>query len=164
MIRLAPLFFIVLFGCGTPANPPSLLPRAIETRPDTVQTTAPLPAAGSLDPVIASRLDALVAEAKAGDADFVKTDRSGGAALTAGQGAASGSEAWVAAELIRSALQVARQRSAGALAEIDAIAVKLGQQAASDPTIGGLADVETAQADVEAIVARQTARLETVSR
>lgn len=113
---------------------------------------------------MALQIARLVAEAKAGEADFAKVNQSGGATVMAGRSAALGSEAWVAAELVRSALQVARQRSAAALAEIDSLAVMQGELAPRDPRAGGLAEIQAAQTEIEAIVTRQTARLDRLSR
>ena len=64
----------------------------------------------------------------------------------------------------RSALQVARQRSAAALADLDALAIAYGEQTSRDATIGGLAEIQSALKEAEAIVNRQTARLETLNR
>jgi hypothetical protein len=164
MNRAIPLIAILLFGCGAPANPPSLLPRAIESRQEISSIVAPMPTTRPTDPALLIKLKALVAESKGGDADFTKAELSGTGAIAAGRGAAPSSEAWIAAELVKSALQVARQRSAGALAEIDSMAVTMSELTASDPTIGGMADIQLAQSEVEMIIARQTARLDAITR
>ena len=147
-----------------PANPPSLLPRPIETRP----TAESKPIAPVTLPVIDARLVGqlanLVAEARAGNADFTNAERSGSTALAAGKSASEGSEPWIAAQIVRSALQVARQRSAAALADLDALAIAYGEQTSRDATIGGLAEIQSALKEAEAIVNRQTARLETLNR
>ena len=111
-----------------------------------------------------AKLDALLAEAKSGERDFAKVSAAGGAVLKAGRSAAAGSEAWVAAEQVQSALQVARQRSAAALAEVDTLAISQGELESRDPTAGGFTQIQTIQAEIEAIVARQTAMLESLIR
>ena len=158
------LMCVMLMNCAAPANPPSLLPRAIESRSSAEsQPTSPvvLPV---IDPVLSKELAAFVAEARAGSADFASAERSGATALAVGKGAPFGSESWIAAELVRSALQVARQRSAAALTDIDALAVTQNDRASRDATVGGLPEIQAAQTQVEAIVAGQTARLDALNR
>jgi hypothetical protein len=159
-----PIMFIAVAGCAAPANPPSLLPRAIETRRDDSAASQTPIAVAPISTSLAVTLAALIAEAKAGDADFEKTIRSGGTTVTAGRSATLGSESWVAAEQIRSALEVARQRSASALAEIDSLAVNQSELASRDPGAGGLTEILSAQVEVVTIVARQTAQLELIRR
>jgi hypothetical protein len=159
-----PILCALSTACSAPANPPSLLPRVIESQPE-ASPTVPQPLATTpISASMALQIAKLVAEAKSGDADFAKANQSGGATVMAGRAAPLGSEAWVAAELVRSALQVARQRSAAALAEIDSLAVMQGELASRDPSAVGLTEIQTAQTEIEAIVARQTARLDAFSR
>ncbi len=158
-----PVICVVVVGCAAPANPPSLLPRAIEKQTETVAARPSMAAPAGIAPALALKINALLIEAKAGNADFVKTEAAGSRTLVVGRNAPQGSEVWIAAELVRSALQVARQRSAGALAEIDTLAINQGEVAARTLTTGGLPEILSAQADIEAIVARQTARLEAFS-
>lgn len=163
-LLLTPILSLAVIGCIAPANPPSLLPRAIETRPEATLTPPSSVVSTPISAAMAAQIAALVATAKAGDAEFAEADQSGSEVVRAGRAASPGSEAWVAAELVRSALQVARQRSATALAEIDSLAVTQGELTTRDANAGGVADILAAQAEVEAIVARQTARLEALSR
>jgi hypothetical protein len=73
-------------ACQAPANPPSLLPRAIEKQsmdnpaPSPPQIT-PKPA----DAALVAQLGRLLADARAGDADFTALERSNAANLAAGQ-------------------------------------------------------------------------------
>jgi light-regulated signal transduction histidine kinase (bacteriophytochrome) len=161
---LAPISLIAVYGCAAPANPPSLLPRAIETRPDVSPISQTPVALMPISASLAARLAQLVAEAKAGDLDFAKVIKAGGTTVAAGRSATLGSEPWVAAEQVRSALQVARQRSAGALAEIDSLAVAQSELATRQSDAGGLTEILAAQAEVDAIVTRQTARLDALNR
>jgi hypothetical protein len=152
-------------ACQAPANPPSLLPRAIEKQsmdnpaPSPPQIT-PKPA----DAALVAQLGRLLADARAGDADFTALERSNAANLAAGQRAAQGSEAWLSAEMVRSALEVARQKSATALADVDTLAVARSEQASRDATMAGLSEILSTQAEINAIVERQTKRLAALSR
>ncbi len=158
---------LALGACTTVANPPSLAPRANETRASETLLTTPSPmpvqATRKIDAAFAAKLSTLMSEVHAGDDDFNKTATSGAPALRAGQAASPGSEAWVAAELVRSALEIARQRSATALAQIDTLAIAQAEilKPADDPA--SLIELQTAQAEAEAIVARQTAKLASFS-
>ena len=154
----------VTVACSTLANPPSLMPRAIEIRRDAPQTKPQIVELKKTDLALTARIKALLIEAKAGNADFTKAEAAGTTALASGRNASSGSEAWIAAELVKSALQVARQRSAAALAEIDTIAINLSELASLDTSIGDLPEVLKIQTEIETIVARQTTRLAVLSR
>ena len=133
-------------------------------RADAVDPVPSAPAARPLDSTLASRIAALLAEATAGDADFAKVETSSSSALTAGRKAPEGSEAWIGAQTAQSALEVARQRTAAALAEIDSLVVAQAESTARDPSKGGLSELQAAQAVVEAMVNRQTARIEQLTR
>ena len=109
-------------------------------------------------------LDQLLTDAKSGDADFARLERSNAAILIAGQRSAPGSEAWLSAEMLRSALEVARQKSASALADVDALVVTRSEQASRDPSTAGLDEILSTQAKIAAIVERQSQRLAALSR
>lgn len=158
------LMCALLASCVALANPPSLLPRAVESRSSAESKPTSPVVAPVIDPALTKALAVLVAEARAGSADFASAERSGASALAAGAGAPFSSEPWIAAELVRSALQVARQRSAAALTDIDALAIAQNDRASRDATVGGLREIQAAQTRVEAIVAGQTARLDALSR
>jgi hypothetical protein len=163
-VFLIPVLSVAAVGCAAPANPPSLMPRAIESRSEVSPTPPPSIPPQPATVSLVAKIAALLAEAKAGERDFAKTSATGSAALKSGRAATPGSEAWIAAEQIQSALQVARQRSAAALAEIDTLAVTQAELETRDPSIGGFMQIQAAQAEVEAIVARQSATLENLSR
>jgi hypothetical protein len=148
----------------TPANPPSLVPRAVETPSSGADLALPPPAQRPIEPALVEKIAALVARAQAGDRAFTSADRSGANAIAAGNKAPAGSESWIAAELVRSALQVARQQSASALSEIDTLAIDHRERAMRDNTLTGFAEIEAGQAQIEAIVAQQTARLDAINR
>jgi hypothetical protein len=155
---------ILASGCTAPANPPSLLPRAIETRSDAEAAPSAITVPNEISPALSAELNALLIDARAGDADFAKAQSAGNAALVSGKSASAGSEAWIAAQLVLSALQVARQRSANALAKIDTIAINQSELASRNATVGGLSEILAVQAEIELIVARQTARLDELTR
>lgn len=151
-------------ACQTPADPPSLLPRAIERQPTSAAPAAAPAVLRPADAALVAQLARLVADANAGDADFTAIARTDGAALAAGKRATQGSEAWISAETARSALIAARQKSADALADIDSLAIMRAEQASRDPTTTGLSEILSSQAQISAIVDRQTARLAALSR
>jgi hypothetical protein len=164
MTRVSLLAALALGGCMAPANPPSLAPRAIEMRGEAVDPLPSTPVVQPLNAALTSRISALLAEATASDADFVKAEASGSGALAAGRKASEGSEAWISAQVAQSALEIARQRTASVLAEIDSLVVAQAGAAARDPAKGGLSELQAAQAVVEAMVNRQTARIEDLTR
>jgi hypothetical protein len=155
---------ILAAACTAPANPPSLLPRAIEKRAEAVILPPRVEVPKSVDPALPAKINALLVDARAGEADFGKTLASGRMALASGRTASAGSEAWITAEIVLSALQVARQRSASALSEIDTLAINQGELASRDSTVGGLLEIQTAQTEIETIVARQTSILDALNR
>jgi hypothetical protein len=144
-----------LGACAGPNAPPSLLPRAAEAIDPRVPVERPAndrPVNGAL----AATLAGLVAQAQAGDAAF------GPAAAEAGRlaeaaGAARG-EAWIAAEEALSAAIAAREPTARALGDIDAIgAGKLQTQGGLSPN--DLAAIKNAGDEVGAIDQRQAAAI-----
>ncbi len=154
---------LALNACGNATNPPSLMPRAIEKRSDAV-VVKPIPATRPIAADLTTQLATLVEEARRGDEDFAKADATGARAIAGGRGAAQGSEAWLSGQQYLSALQVARQRTAAAQSALDSLAVAQVAATADDPGLGGLAEIQHAQQGVDAIVARQTARIEALTR
>ncbi len=159
---LLPIAAILLLpGCAGLQAPPSLAPRPGEVQARAAAPAAPLPPAD--DTAVLGRIDALVALARRGDALFAEADRAGALAITMGRKAAVGSDAWIAGETARSALEAARQASAQALADIDREVVAAAEAAGTDATTGNTA-LTAAQTGVAAMVARQSARLDELSR
>jgi hypothetical protein len=109
---------LVAAGCA-PAGPyPSLQPRPIEKAMADSEEQAPAPPLPD-DAGLPARIEALVAQARRGDADYR-------AALPAARDAAgmagpSGSDGWVQAQQALSRLEAARATTAGALADLDAL-------------------------------------------
>lgn len=148
-------------SCSSPGGPPpSLAPRSAET----IDPRVPVPAITNSRPVspeLATRLAALVAQARQGDAAF------GPAAARARQlaNAAGGpqSEAWIVAQEALSAAVAARAPTARALGDVDA----LGGDALE--TQGGLAPadlaaIQAAAAEVGAIDRRHAETVSAIQR
>lgn len=154
---------LALAGCGTAATPPSLAPRPIETRGDATDAARPVPAPRPLDAALAARIASILADATKGDAAFTKADTAGSAANSGAKNSLPGSELWVSREQARSALEAARQQTVTSLSEIDALVIAQAEATANDPSKGGLAELQAAQAVIEAMVNRQNARIEALA-
>jgi len=108
-------------GCAAPGPYPSLAPRPAEKAyAEDAEERQPTPQPD--DPALASEIDRLLAEAKAGAAEF-------DSALPAAQSAASaagaaGSDAWIEAQQALSRLETARARTTAAIADLDRLAVE----------------------------------------
>ena len=167
-LSMKPLFalptVLALSGCLAAANPPSLMPRAIETRSEAAEPPPATPVTKPVEAAIVRKIAALLAEATTADAEFAKADAAGAAAIRAGRGAAVGSEAWVNAEQSRSALVTTRQHLASTLSEIDSLVIAQADAASINPTVGGLDELRAAQSVIEAMVTRATARLDDLNR
>jgi Meckel syndrome type 1 protein len=162
--RLFPILIFTVTACSNGVNAPSLMPRAVEKQ-DTTTPPTPVPInSPPANPALQQQIDALLAKVKAGDEVFSTTDRANGRMITAGRGAAEGSEAWVVGQQAQSALEAARQDSAAALAEIETLLLAQTQAAAGDPATGGVAELTAAEVEASAIVARQTGRLKELTR
>ncbi|KQN26062.1 hypothetical protein ASE86_07835 [Sphingomonas sp. Leaf33] len=115
---------IALSACASqPDTAPSLLPRAIETRTDTPivrdETVNPDPA---LDGQIRERVATFDRAVAAFDAGRTTLGRR----ITAGRGAAEGSERWLDAQQALGELQQLRTATDGALTEIETLAIDRG--------------------------------------
>lgn len=147
---------LAMTGCMAPANPPSLERRAIESRADPlIDASLPVPIR-PIDASLAARIAAALNEMRLGKEAFAAADRETSAAILAGAGAATGSEQWIGAEQARSALRAASQRSAAALADLDAM---LLAQAQAPAGTGGYKAVAAAQSEAEQAVAQQNRRI-----
>ncbi|MEO6360997.1 MAG: hypothetical protein ABIO43_10550 [Sphingomicrobium sp.] len=152
---------VVPLACCAPVGPPppSLAPRtaeAIDPRLPVSPASSPRP----VDPVLATRLAALVRQARAGD------DRFRVAAAEADQLARSAgparSESWVVAQEALSGASAARAETSRALADIDAIAASaLQTQGTLAPA--DLSAIQTAATQAAAIERSQAARISSIS-
>lgn len=138
----------LLSGCITKIDAPSLLPRPVEaTRPDDVP---PAPPPTAVDPTQVALATKLTTQATAADAAFNR-------ALPAGvKSGPQGSEAWITAQSARSAAEIARAPTLDALTELDT-AISAATDRGQDVT-----PLLKARGDVQAIVDRQTARLDSI--
>ncbi len=146
---------LLLAACSTSGGPyPSLQPRAAESIDPRLEPVRPVndrPVA----PALAARLDALVAQARAGDAEFAPAIAE--AERLAAAAGAPQSESWIAAEQAPSAGVAGRRAAAGAL----------GANALQ--TQGGIAPndldaIQSAAAEVLAIARGQTSRIDATQR
>lgn len=161
MRRLALLSILAVSACSAPGGPyPSLRPRAAEAIDPRVPIVRPVndrPVAATL----ADRLSALVAAARDGDLAF--DGAASQAERLAANAGAPQSEAWIAAEEALTAAIAARKPTATALGDIDALAASALQ------TNGGiapndLAAIKSTQSEIEALDARQSARIDAVQK
>ena len=162
-MRMLPLILIAASVCGCSVKggaPPSLLPRPAEAIDPRVPIVRPMNER-PVDAALASRLAALVAQARDGDAAFQPAlARAGELANAAG---ASHSESWIAAQQALSAAMAARSPTAAALGDIDALgANRLQVQRGLAPA--DLAAIERAGAEVGAIAQRQADALDAIRR
>jgi hypothetical protein len=161
MRRTLFLSMIALSACSSPGGPyPSLQPRVAEAIDPRVEVVRPIndrPVA----PALNARLAALIDEARSGDAAFQPAAAEAeNLAATAG---APQSEGWIAAQEAMSGAIAARQPTATALADIDALSANALQ------TQGGIAPndlkaIEAASNDVGRIARRQTERIDALQQ
>ena len=155
---LAALF---LSACAASGGPyPSLQPRAAEQIDPRVPVTRPMndrPVA----PALASRLAALVEQARGGNSAF-DSAASDAERLAAGAGAPQ-SESWISAQEALTAAIAARKAAAQALGDIDEIAATaLQNQRGIAPN--DLGAIQRAAAEVGAIDGRQADRIDAIQR
>jgi hypothetical protein len=161
MRKAVGLTLLALSACSAPGGPyPSLQPRAAEAIDPRVPVVRPMnnrPVGATL----AARLSTLVDQARSGNATF-DSAVSQAERLAASAGAAQ-SERWVAAQEALTAAIAAREGTASALGDIDALAASALQ------TQGGiapndLAAINKAQAVVAALDERQADRIKAVQQ
>ncbi len=143
--------FVLLSACAGVVDAPSLLPRAAESA-DIDAPAPPAPPPVAADAAQAALIARLIDQAKRGNADFEKI------LPTASTNAAPQSEAWIAAQNARSAVDIARGPTLDALSALDAAiggAVDKGQDTAA---------LTAARGEVQAIYDRQGVRLDALIR
>ena len=148
----------LLAGCATSGSAPSLAPRAAEAiDPHVPVPEAPIPT--DVSPALAGRLEALVAQAVAGDEAFrPAAERAEPLARSAGP---AQSESWIVAQQALSAAVAAREPVTQALGDIDSLAAESVQQHGG---IGAanLAAIKAAAARVAAIDRSEAAAIDTI--
>lgn len=161
MRRVALLSILALGACSAPGGPyPSLQPRpaeAIDPRLPVVRPINDRPASASLT----TRLSALIDAARRGNAAF-DSAASEAERLAANAGAPQ-SEGWIAAQEALTAAIAARKPTATALGDIDALAAS-ALQANGGLAPNDLAVIRSAQAEVGALDARQSARIDAIRK
>ena len=160
MIKRLPLLMIfAVTACSTPGGPyPSLAPRAAEAIDPRVPVVRPIndrPVTAGLN----GRLAELVSRAQAGQSAFAplaaEAER-----LANGAGSPQ-SDGWVAAQQALSAAVAAREPTARALGDVDALAADaLATQGGIAPN--DLAAIQRAQAEIGTIDQRQSNRVKAV--
>ena len=151
----------LLSACSTPAvNAPSLAPRAAEA----IDPRLPIPdivSAGPASPDLVARLNALVGQARAGDASF-QAAAAEAERLAAGAGDPQ-SESWVVAQQALSAAVAARAPVTQAMGDIDAIgSTELASKGSVAPA--DQAALAAAAATVGEIDRRQAAVIDRLQR
>jgi len=151
------LFPLVLSACAAPqTGEPSLAPRAAEAIDPRVPIASEV-AAGPVDPQLAARLAALMADARAGDAAFQAAAQDA-ERLAANAGAAQ-SDSWVEAQQALSALVAARAPVTKASADVDALAAAR-VTASGGIAAGDLAAIQTASRELGIIDTREAATID----
>jgi hypothetical protein len=161
MRRLVLLSIAALSACSAPGGPyPSLQPRAAEAIDPRVPVVRPVndrPVTASL----AERLGALVRQAQDGNSAF--DNAAAEAERLAAAAGAPQSDGWIVAQEALTAAIAARQPTAQALGDIDALAANaLQTQGGIAPS--DLAAIQRAQAAVDALDVRQAARVDAVQK
>jgi hypothetical protein len=155
MIRRAAPLCLLLSACSTTpqAGEPALAPRSAEA----IDPRVPIPSdviAGPADPALVSRIAALMAEVRSGDAEFQSATQNA-EALAAAAGPAR-SESWIVAQEALSGLVAARGRVSKAVADLDALAsARLAANGGILP--GDLVAINAATSEAGAIGAQEAA-------
>lgn len=161
---------VLLCACAGQGPFPSLAPRAVERElsgqaaPPCVGSAAPAAAHAPAAPLpsdvqLASRVTALVADARSGQSAFEAVlPRANASAARAG---AAGSDSWIAAQQDISRLEAARVRTQDALAELESLSIaRSGDQATNE---ADRASVLAAAEEVRVLAAGQQAEIERLS-
>jgi hypothetical protein len=168
LLLLAPALLSACAAAGD--GTPSLAPRAAEYElsgrpvPPCIAGAAsgapvtPAEAPPPADAQLAARVEALLADARQGQADFAALlPRAQASAARAG---AAGTETWIAAQQELSRLEAARARTAAALAELDALILeRLGARAANPQDLERLT---AATEEVRGLAETQEAEIDTL--
>lgn len=142
-------------GCATGGDFPSLAPRAIEqlSFEEPIKVDPPV----APDPSLLGRANALLAEARAGDAAF---EIALGQAQQRARGAGpTGSDSWVQAQEAISRVEAARLRTTTALADLDRFIADNSEDPVNDEIWAGIEGARTA---AQTMAANQDRRLATL--
>ncbi len=163
---------LLLAGClqGSGAFP-SLQPRAYEVDPDKVAerpSDQPVPSTTPMNTALSyeqrQTVEAAQDRHRSADAAFRGALPGVRSAVAAAAGSAPGGEAWVVAQQALSRLESARTPSVEALANLDSLLTERLTQEQQGAAGGGVQDITTARAVVEAAVTEQSAILSELAR
>ncbi|HEX8467822.1 MAG TPA: hypothetical protein VF620_08460 [Allosphingosinicella sp.] len=150
---LAPL--LLAAGCAAPGPYPSLAPRPAEKAyAEDSEERRPTPQPD--DPALAGQIDRLLAEAKAGAAQFDSAFPA--AQRAAGSAGSAGSDSWIEAQQALSRLESARARTTAAVADLDRLSVE--RTSAGTLGEGDRERLGRATAEMQALADSQADRLQ----
>lgn len=156
---------ILLAGCATTDDNdyPSLAPREAEKMDIDLPAADPSVPSPPADAALMSRLNAIEARARAGNATFEPLYGAAANATSAARGAAPGSESWVVANMAISRAQAATSETAAAAADIDKLVDDLANCASKEPGVAGVTEAIATQRHVHAINNSQIVRIRALS-
>lgn len=144
---------LLLGACATGTTGPSLARRAVEGQ-SMAEPDRPTAAAAAADSALRTRIDGALADVRRGQAAFVELlGRTEAAVAAAGP---EGSESWIAAQQLLTALESARGPSPSGLAELDTL---ITTRLAAGQT-AGTAELEAARAEALPVVEAQDRTLD----
>ena len=160
-MRLALVLTVLLLSaCSSSGGPyPSLQPRAAEAIDPRVQPVGPVNDR-PVKPALAAQFATLVAQARGGESAFAPAAAT--AESLAGNAGAAQSESWIAAQQALSAAMAARQPTALAQADVDALGATALQTAGRLPN--DLKAIENAAEEVADLAREQTDRIEAIRK
>ena len=155
---LAPILPVFLLaGCVSQGPFPSLAPR--ESEQLAIEEPVRVAPVVADDATLRTRVDALIAEARAGaaafDGDFAEAER------TAARAGPEGSDSWIAGQQAISRLEAARGRTGNAAADLDQLNL---DRAALPTSAADQQALDEAIAEVARIAANQQARIDRLRR
>jgi hypothetical protein len=133
----------LLAGCTHTADFPTLSKRPFEGAPAAPVPAPPAPAALS-DPALVARIEAALADARAGEGSFSDALKSAAPAVEAANSAGVASDAWINAQLQVSRLERTLAPATEALARLDGERTRLIEQQPGSPDRQALGDAISA--------------------
>lgn len=147
------LLTLLVAGCATEGDFPSLAPRPVEqlSFEEPIKVDPPV----AVDPALRGRANGLLAQAREGDRAF-EAAYAQALPLVRGAGAA-GSDSWLQAQEAISRVESARIAATTALADLD----RLVAESSDDPVNDALwAEIEQARGQSQAVIEDQSRRLD----
>lgn len=154
------LLFAALGGCAMEKGEfPSLAPRPIEKRGEDIAVKPPVQD-GQADATLLAKIAQLRTQMDAGDKSFSDMLPRVTQAVNAGRSAAGGSEKWVVAQQMLSALESARAPTVMAVAELDSLYLAQIDAIAAGRATGGADELRAAQQDGSQLAQKQQVRID----